>query len=316
MVEQAEVKYKTALALYHTNKFQQSKKKFIELEAFYPGYKDVLMYLARIDDEIARTVVQPEKKLERIQIDNTQWEPEVFQSKIQVEQVVNDGSNRVKSIYSEARSLYKRKQYEEAFSRFLEVNQLQPGYKSVDAYLKKTERLIAKRQRLKDRQMQKEQARLEKIKKAEEKKVRESKRNAEQAKKQQVKETVQEEEGSSLAQNKDLLEAEKKRKAEEQLAREKIKEAMRLEKIKKKKLAQAQRQERLAQKRKEKEQRRMAALQEKELKKKQKAQNLAKRLEEKEKKRLEKLRKREEKEKKSGSIGFAKKVIGECSVAR
>ncbi|MCD4780565.1 MAG: hypothetical protein K8S27_08475 [Candidatus Omnitrophica bacterium] len=293
LVEQSEVKYKTALALYHTNKYQQSKQKFIELEAFYPGYKDVLMHLAKIDDEIARAVVPPDRKLEKIRIDNTQWEPEVFQRKIQVEQIVNDGSNRVENIYSEARALYKRKQYEEAFSKFLEVNQLQQGYKSVKPYMKKTERMIERLQLKKDRQQAKEQARLVKLKKFEAKKPG-SHAAAEKKRLADIK--AQEEEALKLAQE------------EEQLARDKIKEALRLEKIKKKKLAQKERQNTIAQKKQEKEQRRMEALKKKELKKNKKSQNLAKRLAEKESRRLEKLREKEEKEKKAAQLALQKEL--------
>ncbi|MBN1870477.1 MAG: hypothetical protein JW847_07890 [Candidatus Omnitrophica bacterium] len=52
-LEEAEAKYREALALYKAKEFIRAKLKFIEVESLYPGYKKTLNYLGRIDEDIS-----------------------------------------------------------------------------------------------------------------------------------------------------------------------------------------------------------------------------------------------------------------------
>ena len=204
-LKQAEIRYKAALALYETMKYEQAKEKFIKLEAFYPGYKDTLNYLARIDEDIARVVVLPPKKKEMIQIDSKEWEPSVFEEKLKAKQIIDEKTKKLESLYKEGIALYKQRRYEEAQQKFIEVDLVQSDYQSTQKYLKRIVSRI-RRQKIaeeKEKQQAEKRKEQEKIrlarKKAEEMKKAEKRKQleAERAKKtkRQAKESQPEKDG-------------------------------------------------------------------------------------------------------------------------
>lgn len=146
--EEAEMKYNAALNFYKDNNFISAKHKFIQVEAVYPGYKDTLKYLAKIDEKIetsdARMPVQryevstdnekrkmpgsskpaaevktPLKKVEEAALSHK--EPSLNEQLTQA---------HVQDKFQEAVRLYKDKQYAHAKLKFLEVLEMDPNYKS------------------------------------------------------------------------------------------------------------------------------------------------------------------------------------------
>lgn len=105
---QANIVYAQAVVLYNTAQFEEAKKKFIEVEALFPDYKDVSKYLEHIDDDI---IAQKEKDLAHLK-------------ELQVE-----------GPYREATLLYQSRDFIAAKSRFLEVMAVYPEYKDTALFL-------------------------------------------------------------------------------------------------------------------------------------------------------------------------------------
>jgi tetratricopeptide (TPR) repeat protein len=104
-----ELLYNEAVALFQKEQLEEAKKKFVEVTATLPDYKQTATYLDRIDDDIIR------KK----------------------EKILNDvQSSQAKAYYDQAVSLYKQSEFEQAKPLFVKIEMISPGYKDVVNYLK------------------------------------------------------------------------------------------------------------------------------------------------------------------------------------
>lgn len=159
----AENKYRQAMAFYKNNDFMSAKHKFIQVEAIYPGYKDTLNYLAKLDDMVmTKEKGAPKKNVTKIQKSEEvsvrvvkekpaaakkEKEPKEEKSRVvpapvpPANQITED---LVKSRYGEALELYKDKQYAHAKAKFLEVENMNPDYKSTQSYLNKIYTILEK----------------------------------------------------------------------------------------------------------------------------------------------------------------------------
>ena len=101
--------YNEAVALFQKEQLEAAKKKFVEVAATVPDYKQTGNYLERIDDDIIR---MKEKILTDVQ------------------------SSQVKAYYDQAVGLYKQSEFEQAKTLFVKAETISPGYKDVVNYLK------------------------------------------------------------------------------------------------------------------------------------------------------------------------------------
>ncbi|MBU1997272.1 MAG: hypothetical protein KKF78_08970, partial [Candidatus Omnitrophica bacterium] len=145
---QAEAKYKEAIKFYKASSYIDAKIKFIQVEAIVPGYKDTTDYLYNIDADIERNQEKLRNK------EQSKQEKELVVSKENKEVILKikeeeDASGirfekEASEMYQRAVKLYKDKQYELARVKFMEVEQLVPGYKKTKNYISKIDILIDK----------------------------------------------------------------------------------------------------------------------------------------------------------------------------
>ncbi|MBF0478660.1 MAG: hypothetical protein HQL26_04185 [Candidatus Omnitrophica bacterium] len=132
--EEAETKYQLALKFFKENNFSESKRKFIQVEAVYPNYKDTADYLKKIDEESNQ--FQPE-------VNKGAWEKNKFEQGVKAK-IPLAIQKEIDEIYTTAVSLFDNKNYPLARTRFNQVERLSPQYKQTAKYLKKIDDTIGK----------------------------------------------------------------------------------------------------------------------------------------------------------------------------
>jgi len=164
--QQAEIKYRQALALYKANKFIEAKLKFIEVESFSPGYKATLNYLERIDKKISgqemidnrddlvkRALLKEEDGIHKkasgeAKMKQKQRKHSIADQrkelKVQRRLIQKQYNKQFHQMYNKAIKLYKSGSYEEAQKLFVQIERMKPGYKRAASYLKKANAKIEK----------------------------------------------------------------------------------------------------------------------------------------------------------------------------
>ncbi|MCB9721233.1 MAG: hypothetical protein H6756_10170 [Candidatus Omnitrophica bacterium] len=128
-IDQAEGKYKQALAFYQEHNLTEAQRKFIEVESIYPGYKATRDYLSHIDGDIARQ--HTEKK------DDKNGGGGIFSF------LSGGGDDTHRDKYRQAKELYTQEKYQEAMDLFEEVQHMKPGYRGTEKYLARIARKLA-----------------------------------------------------------------------------------------------------------------------------------------------------------------------------
>jgi len=175
--KQAEFKYREAYSLYKSKNYQKALIKFKELDEFYPDYKRTRHYIQRIPEQIKEAKIN--SLLERA--NNFYKKQQYTKAKDIYEEVLGlDSGNRialrylklipkrmqekerkeleqkVQSIYNQAYSLYKQKQYTQALEKFKEVKSLLPDYKKTQYYIERISKDIQREKECQELERQRE----------------------------------------------------------------------------------------------------------------------------------------------------------------
>ena len=121
---QIDLLYDEAVKLYKNGDYEAAKAMFEDGELVYPGYKGAGLYLLKIDQDIEM------KRLKNL-----------FEERKQQEVVLKEKATQ---IYNEGLRFYKQRKYDFAKPRFEDVNEMLPGFKSVEKYLALVDEKIIK----------------------------------------------------------------------------------------------------------------------------------------------------------------------------
>ena len=153
MESEAEFVYKDAVRLFEGEQWERARDKFIETEQVLPDYKQTDAYLVRIDEFIQKRELRQQqalkdsieqRKQERdLAYKNREERLESQRSAEEQEKEAQRGG-RAEAIYKYALSLYRQQDYLGARQKFLEAQDLIPGYKATDKYLKRINNDMAK----------------------------------------------------------------------------------------------------------------------------------------------------------------------------
>jgi TolA-binding protein len=142
--EEAEFVYKEALQLYKEKKWEPARNGFIEVQQIIPGYKGSEKYLTRIDrdseQEVQRLKLASEESAQRQRHEEElarKQEEERLKKIIETDQKkeLEQKERQAAAVYQFAQSLYKKGDYARAKDKFVEVQQILPGYKSTALYI-------------------------------------------------------------------------------------------------------------------------------------------------------------------------------------
>ena len=142
--DEAQQKYARAVEFYTSGHFVEAKRKLIEVEALYPGYKKTSDYLSRIDEDIAK--ISEAVKKEDCCKDKKSSVPKRTAAPIAFKSALAHFQDEAEEIYQYALKLFKTGQYEKAKDKFIEADHLIPGYKSTGNYIQQIEKKIDRRQ--------------------------------------------------------------------------------------------------------------------------------------------------------------------------
>ena len=167
----AEAIYQQGLAFYHIKKFEEARGKFEEVQKMIPVYKATVMYLSRIDHDIAEESAWQEQlrkdedvrkqkgaELTRIKVEKDQKKEEARLALEAKKRLENDAD----ALYQEALDLHQTKKFEEARGKFEAVNQLIPDYKLTAKYLSGLDGDIAAQKARQEELRQQQEARQQK----------------------------------------------------------------------------------------------------------------------------------------------------------
>ncbi|MBF0522601.1 MAG: hypothetical protein HQL24_06040 [Candidatus Omnitrophica bacterium] len=133
---EAELVYKTAVALYDNALYVQAQEKFLQLEQFYPNYKSTKDYLKKITARVPSSN-EPESQIKSVQ-KASQKEPNRKKRQIE-EQQFSENQESVKQqaevLYKSALSCYENKLYLQSKEKFNELEAVSPNYRSTRKYL-------------------------------------------------------------------------------------------------------------------------------------------------------------------------------------
>lgn len=144
---EADRKYQKAINFYKSGNFIEAKRKFIETEAIFPGYKATRNYLSKIDKDIERELKRRSKDSQRIQRSQKQWDPDIFEKRLKEEKVSSYFQNEAKGIYNQAINHFEDKQYNLSKEKFIQVNLLVPDYKQTKRYIQRIDQRIENQRR-------------------------------------------------------------------------------------------------------------------------------------------------------------------------
>ena len=129
--QQALKNYKQALSLYRQKQYSQAYDKFKQVQSIYPGYSKTAAYLTKLPALI--------KKQEE--------EARVFEEAKQKELELGRQAGEA---YRQALSLYRQKQYSQAYDKFKQVQSILPGYAKTKSYISRLPDIIEKEFRMKE----------------------------------------------------------------------------------------------------------------------------------------------------------------------
>ncbi len=145
LLDEAGFIYESAEALFKKKLYSQSKDKFLELEALFPGFKSTRSYLAKLENLISRSegatkkavVSQQSNKIpardQSVRSTGNVFEDETVQKAVSAH---DEGLNKdVELKYNKALSYYQKKSFVEAKMMFIQVEAMSPGFKETSEYL-------------------------------------------------------------------------------------------------------------------------------------------------------------------------------------
>ena len=148
LMVQAAKKYAQALAAYGKKDFIAARRKFGEVEALYPDFKETTQYLNRVDADIAAA---------------NQKSKEVIAAPIYVRPKGDTAAEQVRlkadELFSEAVKLYKSRQFVLALEKFQEVEKYAPNYKTTLKYIELADRAVLGQHQKEELAKQKQDAR-------------------------------------------------------------------------------------------------------------------------------------------------------------
>jgi len=139
--DEATAKYKDAIHFYKGKNYTTAKSKFIQVEAIYPGYKDTLDYLSRIDDLILKQEPGVSVQMAAVERGIKDTLPSMTQKK------------QLRQLYKEAVGYYKSERYNLAQVKFRELRAQKLNYKATDKYLMKIDKKLAARAQQEQKQL-------------------------------------------------------------------------------------------------------------------------------------------------------------------
>jgi len=141
--KEADYIYEEALHAYKKKHWERARSTFLEVEQVIAGYKKTNKYLARIDndieDERQRIKIAEQKSIEQQRKKEAlvRQREEDRQRKIleaDKKRQLKQQQKQAEAVYKFATSLFQRGDYTQAKTKFLEVEQILPGYKSAARY--------------------------------------------------------------------------------------------------------------------------------------------------------------------------------------
>lgn len=162
--EEAEFIYKEALRSYKDRRWESARSDLLVVQEILPGYKLTEKYLLRIDEDI-KNDAQERKEAEyreiqrqrqrEVLVHKREEERQIKKREAEHQKQIKDQERQAAAVYKFATSLYKRREYEEAREKFVEVNGILPDYKLTAKYLAHIDRDITEawEQRQKEQQI-------------------------------------------------------------------------------------------------------------------------------------------------------------------
>ncbi len=136
--------YSEATRFYKNEDWESARDAFLEVQEVVPGYKRSAKYLKLIDTNIEKEEQQRKIALRRADEDQRQKENALLQKQedqrrklLERDQKegMRENQKQAEAIYKFAVSLYKRGDYVQAKDKFLETEEIYPGYKLSGRYL-------------------------------------------------------------------------------------------------------------------------------------------------------------------------------------
>jgi outer membrane protein assembly factor BamD (BamD/ComL family) len=169
LMQEADVKYKEALSLLKDRNYVVAKRKLIQVEAIYPGYKETENYLSRIDEDIQKNSIQkgrPQKRglkesttpgrSEIVNVPSAAERPKAKAKFVPPSPALGTANpilgketqkqEELKHLYAQAVNLYKTKQYLSAQEVFEAIEHQSPRYQSTRSYLEKIGRKLEEKE--------------------------------------------------------------------------------------------------------------------------------------------------------------------------
>lgn len=139
---QVERKYARALAAYKADDFVNAKKRFGEVEALWPDFKETARYLSRIDGDIETQKQKPKEVMAAPIEVMPQKNPQTADEQLRL---------RADGLFQEAVRLYQVDEMPLAREKFAELDRLIHGYKSTRKYLARIDRDLIQQQKKTER---------------------------------------------------------------------------------------------------------------------------------------------------------------------
>lgn len=153
--EEAGFVYEEAVRAYKERHWERARNGFLEAGRILPGYKPTEKYLARIDRnmrreeqkrrETAKEAAERQKREETLAAEREEARQRKLREAEEREQI-QQRRRQAAAVYRFAVSLYKRGNYAQAKDKFLEAEQIFPGYTAAAKYLRRIDGDIAKDQ--------------------------------------------------------------------------------------------------------------------------------------------------------------------------
>ncbi|MDP8213257.1 MAG: hypothetical protein P9X22_08235 [Candidatus Zapsychrus exili] len=116
--------YNQAIACYKNKDYLEAKEKFIEVNFIVPEYKATKKYLSRVEKKIDRERIRAEKRSKK-------------ERQQEIKRKENDKKDLASNVFDGAVLLYNQGDLILAQEKFLEAEDIAPGYKPTEKYLKK-----------------------------------------------------------------------------------------------------------------------------------------------------------------------------------
>jgi len=157
--DQAQSLYSAAIALFDNKNMDDALVKFNQVEVLSPDFKSTRSYIARIGQAVLDQKRQAEERQKQLAASQNQAQADEQRQKEMAEdrekaQELNAKNDETETIYAQALSSYRDRQFEAAKDGFLKVKDRDANYKDTEYYLDKVDNKIKQAQA--DEQRQKE----------------------------------------------------------------------------------------------------------------------------------------------------------------